>query len=104
MLTEKQQTKRRAIVRELLSSIDRLRDELVTCTSIGRRREIAVELKRLRVKQSRLSLVVKELKVAPLPPSFVERIKIARKATSRMSGRDQIKARFLQGGAPGSGK
>ena len=69
-ISKKQQRQRRAIVFELLSRMERLQEELQTCTSIGRRSQIAAELGRLR----------------------------------RKSGRDRIKARFLQGGAPGTGK
>jgi hypothetical protein len=104
-ISKKQQRQRRAIVFELLSRMERLQEELQTCTSIGRRSQIAAELGRLRRKQNRLSLARKESNtVAPLPPSYVERVKANRKATARISGRDRIKARFLQGGAPGTGK
>jgi hypothetical protein len=104
-ISKKQQRQRRAIVFELLSRMERLQEELQTCTSIGRRSQIAAELGRLRRKQNRLSLARKESNtVAPLPPSYVERVKANRTATARISGRDRIKARFLQGGAPGTGK
>ncbi|MEH2594955.1 hypothetical protein V1278_001868 [Bradyrhizobium sp. AZCC 1577] len=104
VITKKQQKQRRAIVFELLSRMESLRAELQACTSLERRSQIAAELGRLRRKQSRLSLAEKEPKVGPLPPSFVDRIKADRKATARVSGRDKIRAHFVQGGAPGTGK
>ncbi|UPT97686.1 hypothetical protein J4G48_0006140 [Bradyrhizobium barranii subsp. apii] len=104
VISKKQQKQRRAIVLELLSRMESLRAELQACTSVERRSQISAELGHLRRKQSRLSLAEKEPKVAPLPPSFVERIKADRKATARISGRDKIGARFVQGGAPGTGK
>lgn len=89
---------------KLVSRIDDLREELQTCASDGRRKEIVAELKQLRREQSRLSLAGGEPKGAPLPSSYVERVKADQKMRARLSGRDKIRVHFVQGGAPGSAK
>jgi len=89
---------------KLVSRIDDLREELQKCTNDGRRKEVVAELKQLRREQSRLSLAGNEPKVAPLPSSYVERVKADQKTRARLSGRDKIRAHFVQGGAPGSAK
>ena len=103
-LSKEQQQRRRAVVIKLVARIDDLRDELQTCTSDGRRKEIVAELKQLRREQGRLSLAGREPKVVPLPASLVKRIKEDQKERARLSGRDKIKIHFVQGGAPGGGK
>lgn len=40
----------------------------------------------------------------PMPQSYLDAIKAKREAARKISGRDQIRARFVQGGSPGSGK
>lgn len=102
-LSEKQLRERRAVVINLVSRIDALREELRICTDAGHRREIAAQLKDLRRKQGRLSLAP-DKKIFRLPSTYVERNKADQKARARLSGRDKIKAHFLQGGAPGTGK
>ncbi|BAR58110.1 hypothetical protein ACFLEY_05180 [Bradyrhizobium sp. YCK136] len=89
---------------KLVSRIDDLREEVQMCKSDGRRKEIVAELKQLRREQGRLSLADREPKVAPLPSSFVDRVKADQKIRARLSGRDKIKVHFVQGGAPGSAK
>jgi hypothetical protein len=98
IISKKEQQKRRAIVIELVSRIDILREKLRIRTSTEHRKEIAAELGRLRRKQSRLSLTPRESKVAPLPSSCVERVKAV--ARARLSGRDKIRVHFLQGARP----
>ena len=104
LISKKQQQRRRTVIIKLVNRIDDLREELHTCASDDRRKEIVAELKELRRRQGRLSLSDQKTRVAPLPSSFVQRIKEDQKARARLSGRDKIKIHFVQGGAPGNGK
>jgi hypothetical protein len=41
-------------------------------------------------------------KGVPMPQSYLDAIKAKREAARKISGRDRIRARFVQGGSPGS--
>lgn len=41
-------------------------------------------------------------KGVPVPQSYLNAVKAKREAARKISGRDGIRARFVQGGAPGS--
>ena len=96
---------RRKIVLEMLARMEALQAELQDCSDVERKEKIASELRLLRRGQNRLSMKRGEPKtyVAKLPETFLERERAARKVTARVSGRDKITARFVQGGAPGTG-
>lgn len=84
--------------------MEALQAELQQCRVTKRKDEIVSELRCLRREQDSLSMKKGgETRVASLPQSHVDKLRAERAATARISGRDQIKAHFVQGGAPGSG-
>src|ERR1700674_5418695 len=96
--------RRNSQVRNVLVQIERLTEELAKTRAARRQIEIRAKLKQLRKAQERLSFSTADPnKSVPLPRSYVkarlERIEAAR----RVSKRDQIRATFVQGGAPGGG-
>lgn len=43
-------------------------------------------------------------KGVPMPQSYLDAMQAKREAARKISGRDSIRVRFVQGGSPGSGK
>jgi hypothetical protein len=97
----KTSARRRSIVLTTLRQLERLKDELATWVDADRTQEIEADLRALRKSQRKLSLGGESS--AMLPATVIEERETKLAAVARISGRDKIRARFVQGGSPGSG-
>lgn len=98
----KTSARRRTVVLAILRQTERLEDELATCVNAERKQAIEADLRTLRKSQRKLSVGSGESSIM-LPRSLMEERKAKLAAIARISGRDKIRARFVQGGSPGSG-
>lgn len=94
--------RRRAIILDMLDRIERLTNERQLTADAQRRQEIPGELRRLRSLQRSLSRRSKPDETALMPKTYVERRKAEIEKAAAISGRSKIRARFVQGGSPGS--
>jgi hypothetical protein len=103
-------SQRKKILLELRSQIEQLTSRLASCADSKTKREIESDLIRLRHAEEALDpkkwrlYVPRQKKVAPLPKSYIARRNQERESFAHISGRKGIRAQFVQGGAPGSGK
>lgn len=103
-------SQRKKFLLELRSQIEQLTSKLASCTDDKVKREIASDLIRLRRAEEALDqkkwrlYVPRQKKAAQLPKSYIARRNKEREAFAHISGRKGIRAHFVQGGAPGSGK
>lgn len=86
----------------ILSHITSLTRELADCDEAERRDEIRKQLSDLRNMTDQFS--PKANVSVPLPKSYIEARRAKIEAAARISGRKTIRVRFVQGGAPGSGR
>jgi hypothetical protein len=103
-------SQQKKILLELRSQIEQLTSRLTNCADNKTKHKIESDLVRLRLTEETLDpkkwrlYVPRKKKVAPLPGSYISRRNEEREAVAHISGRKRIRAHFVQGGAPGSGK
>ena len=78
-----------------------MKSELADGAEAGRRDEIRKELRNL---TDGFSIIPKANVSVPVPKTYLEARRAKIRAAARISGRKTMVVRFVQGGAPGSGK
>lgn len=86
--------------------IKQLERERKACVDADRRKVIAQELKRLRrIEADKTKPQPRPTKVhVPIPQSYISALAEKAEAARKISGRDRLRVRFVQGGSPGAGR